>query len=243
MNIKEFGVYLKELRENKDLTLTQLGDLIDYSNPYLSQIENGKRNNMPSPAILKKLSDVLEVSYTELMIKAGHWDTVDTNEIIKERYQKQNNIAEEKAVIGNYFYELHSMKSRISALQKVLTNSNSDRDKDEANKELIILLEKFGDTEKSMLEQINMINTSIVDVKELNEVLEKAIERDVAIDVQNFLDGTFEELETKIDLTEVLNSNQNIYFEKRLLTPYQRQQLLNIAEIIFNVENEENNEE
>ncbi|WP_438316516.1 helix-turn-helix domain-containing protein [Sporosarcina sp. FA9] len=44
-------------------------------------------------------------------------------------------------------------------------------------------------------------------------------------------------------LENLLTMNENIYFNKKALTAYQRQQLLSIAGIIFNVGNEENNEE
>lgn len=73
MDAKEFGSYLRQLRNKKNLTLTELGDLIGYSNPYLSQIETGKKG-IPSPDILKKLSVSLEVDYGTLMYKAGYLD-------------------------------------------------------------------------------------------------------------------------------------------------------------------------
>lgn len=68
---KEFGQYLKKLRKIKGITLTELGEMVGYSNPYLSQIETGKRGT-PSPEILAKLSGPLGVSYEELMIEAGY---------------------------------------------------------------------------------------------------------------------------------------------------------------------------
>lgn len=71
LDTKEFGQYLKSLRNEKGLSLTQLGDLIGYSNPYLSQIENG-RKGIPSPDTLRKLAGPLDVSHPELMVKAGH---------------------------------------------------------------------------------------------------------------------------------------------------------------------------
>lgn len=71
MNANEFGLYIKSERKKAKLTLTELGDLIGYSNPYLSQIETGKKG-IPSPELLKKLSEGLDVDYTELLVKAGH---------------------------------------------------------------------------------------------------------------------------------------------------------------------------
>jgi len=83
LNKESFGAYIKGLRTSKGLTLTELGDLIGYSNPYLSQIENGKKKGMPSPELLKLLSSPLGVEYHELMAKAGYW-TVDSGTVEQE---------------------------------------------------------------------------------------------------------------------------------------------------------------
>lgn len=88
MNATEFGSYLKSLRKKKGLTLTELGDLIGYSNPYLSQIENGKKG-IPSPDILKKLAEPLGVSYAELMRKAGYFD--DGSILVNEKLSSPKN--------------------------------------------------------------------------------------------------------------------------------------------------------
>lgn len=101
MDANEFGNYLRSLRNAKGLTLTQLGNLIGYSNPYLSQIENGLKG-IPAPELLKKLSGPLGVTYEELMVLAGHlgfvdWlinteDEVDYNKELDEAYLKHSNI-------------------------------------------------------------------------------------------------------------------------------------------------------
>lgn len=73
MKAKEFGSYIRQLRNNKEMTIRQLELYSGVSNSYLSQLENGKRG-IPSPDIIKKLSEGLKVSYTEMMIKAGYID-------------------------------------------------------------------------------------------------------------------------------------------------------------------------
>lgn len=72
MSSLEFGKHLKVIRKNKKMTLDSLGNKINLSKSYLSHIENGRREP-PSPEILGKISEVLESSYEELMIKAGYW--------------------------------------------------------------------------------------------------------------------------------------------------------------------------
>ena len=68
-----FGEQLRALRLAKGLSLrdveTQSGKSI--SNPYLSQLENGKIKK-PSPHILHKLADLYGVPYEMLMEAAGY---------------------------------------------------------------------------------------------------------------------------------------------------------------------------
>jgi transcriptional regulator with XRE-family HTH domain len=71
-NPKEFGSYLKQLREAKGYTISQLALYSGVSHSYISRIEAGKRG-APSPEVLQKMADVLSVSFEELMIAAGHW--------------------------------------------------------------------------------------------------------------------------------------------------------------------------
>lgn len=72
MDLVQFGEYLRSLRQEKGLTLTKLAEESGVSHPYLSQIENGKKNNYPSSEVLIKLAGPLGVDYEELMEKAGH---------------------------------------------------------------------------------------------------------------------------------------------------------------------------
>jgi transcriptional regulator with XRE-family HTH domain len=93
VDAKEFGLYLKSLRNNNGFTLTELGDLIGYSNPYLSQIENGKKG-VPSPGFLKKLANPLNISYTQLLGKAGYLE------------EESEAVWEERGEEGEDFFDL-----------------------------------------------------------------------------------------------------------------------------------------
>lgn len=70
-NSKQFGEYLRKQRKSKGLTLVELSEKSGVSQPYLSQIENGK-GGIPSPEILFKLTNPLGLTHAHLMIKAGH---------------------------------------------------------------------------------------------------------------------------------------------------------------------------
>lgn len=68
----DLGAYLKEQRQNAQLSLRQLSDLAGISNPYLSQIERGLKK--PSAEILQQLAHGLQVSAESLYVKAGILD-------------------------------------------------------------------------------------------------------------------------------------------------------------------------
>jgi len=70
--LKLLGQIIKEQRKVKNLTLVQLASILDVSQGYLSNIENGNRT--PSPEVLKKLSETLEMDYPELLHEAGYGD-------------------------------------------------------------------------------------------------------------------------------------------------------------------------
>jgi len=70
-DMEQLSVYLKKTRKEKGLTLRAVQQATGVSNPYLSQLENGKIRK-PSPSILHKLSDCYGVSYERLLQLSGH---------------------------------------------------------------------------------------------------------------------------------------------------------------------------
>jgi SOS regulatory protein LexA len=80
---KLFGEYLKQLRNERRLSLRQLEKLSGVSNAYLSLLERGKKG-IPSPDILKKIHGPLDVSYDELMEKAGYISSDLRSELLPE---------------------------------------------------------------------------------------------------------------------------------------------------------------
>ena len=63
---KEFGEYLKKLREDRGLTLRDVEREAKISNAYLSQIERGERG-IPNFKVLSRLSKAYGVAVAKLM--------------------------------------------------------------------------------------------------------------------------------------------------------------------------------
>lgn len=66
-----FYEQLKDMRKMKGFTIRELADRSGVSAAYISQLENGNRG-IPSPDVLMKLSEGLNMPYTELMQIAGY---------------------------------------------------------------------------------------------------------------------------------------------------------------------------
>jgi DNA-binding NarL/FixJ family response regulator len=69
--MKELGPFIKAARVKEVLTIREAEELSGISNAYLNQMENGKVKN-PSPLMLFKLSQLYQISYEMLLIKAGY---------------------------------------------------------------------------------------------------------------------------------------------------------------------------
>ncbi|QHZ45555.1 helix-turn-helix transcriptional regulator [Bacillus sp. NSP9.1] len=66
-----FGEQLKELREQRGLSVNQLAMYAGVSAATISRIENGHRG-VPKPATIRKLAAALKIPYEQLMDIAGY---------------------------------------------------------------------------------------------------------------------------------------------------------------------------
>lgn len=94
MDNNYFGIYLKQLREKKNLTLRNVETQSEVSDSYLSQIETGQRG-IPHPNTLKKLAPVYDVSYEHLMREAGYLEDINSDEFLREILPKTYEILQE----------------------------------------------------------------------------------------------------------------------------------------------------
>ncbi len=81
-----FGLYLKELRKSRNLSLHDVEKACGVSNPYLSQLERGDRRP-PTPQILKKLARAYKIPVRELFLKAGYFDEPEVTATEEERIE------------------------------------------------------------------------------------------------------------------------------------------------------------
>ena len=63
--LKSFGLHIKKIRLNKNLTQEEVAELSEFTRSYYTEIETGKRNT--SLLNLYKISKALEVEMKELV--------------------------------------------------------------------------------------------------------------------------------------------------------------------------------
>jgi len=75
--LQALGAFIRAQRTQAQMSLRDLADLSNVSNPYLSQIERGLHE--PSVRVLKAISEALNVSIDTLLSRAGLGADSDPN--------------------------------------------------------------------------------------------------------------------------------------------------------------------
>ena len=160
---KNIGEVITEAREKANLSQRQLAKLANINNSEFSKIESGVRKE-PSPKILRKISNVLDVNYSDLMYMIGLGIEVSPlNPFIKDYYSKlkgdELNEAEVN-VLGN--------KQNLEKL--VLSCEEKLNDKSIIESERELLQNTIEDTKYQINTQNEIINLiQSLKVKERNK--------------------------------------------------------------------------
>ncbi|MFK2827198.1 helix-turn-helix transcriptional regulator [Bacillus sp. B190/17] len=96
----ELGQFIRNKRKGKNITLMQLAKKTNLSQPYLSQIENGKRD-IPKPDIINKIASALDIDSYEIMVKAGYIASVKTgySREFEDLLTEERKLIEEKDIM------------------------------------------------------------------------------------------------------------------------------------------------
>ncbi len=163
MQEKTIGEVITEAREKANLSQRQLAKIANINNSELSKIESGIRKE-PSPKILRRISNVIDVNYSDLMYMIGLGIEVSPlNPFIKDYYSKlkgdELNEAEVN-VLGN--------KQNLEKL--VLSCEEKLKDKNILENEKELLLNTIEDTKYQINTQAEIINLiQSLKVKERNK--------------------------------------------------------------------------
>ena len=124
---KSIGEIIAEAREKKGLSQRQLAKLAKINNSELSKIEAGIRKD-PSPRILRKISSIIDVNYSDLMYSIGlGLEVTPLNYFIKNHYSNLNAEELETAEI-NVLGSIENSEKLVESCEKQLENQNREWD-------------------------------------------------------------------------------------------------------------------
>ena len=127
------GELIKKGREEKNLSMRQLAELAKVSHSDISRIESGERE-VPNPKILRKISNIIDVNYSDLMYSIGlGLEVTPLNYFIKNHYSNLNAEELETAEI-NVLGSIENSEKLVESCEKQLENENLS----ENEKELLI---------------------------------------------------------------------------------------------------------
>lgn len=90
--IEGLGAFIRSQRQQAKVSLRQLAELADVSNPYLSQIERGLRR--PSAEILAQIAKGLRISAETLYVKAGLMDEPEISREVEHAIRGDDQLTE-----------------------------------------------------------------------------------------------------------------------------------------------------
>ena len=96
--MEALGSFIRTQRKMADLSLRELAEMTEVSNPYLSQLERGL--HQPSVRVLKALSGALNVSAETLLAQAGLIDAMVPAEAKDGAASDEVPEAEERTIPG-----------------------------------------------------------------------------------------------------------------------------------------------
>ena len=80
IEVSGLGGFIREQRDQAQMSLRQLAKAAEVSNPYLSQVERGLRK--PSAEILGRIAQGLRISAESLYVQAGILDEREADEAV-----------------------------------------------------------------------------------------------------------------------------------------------------------------
>lgn len=172
-NLKLLGEILEDARNEKGYSQRQVAIYADVSNTEISRLEKGQRQK-PSPKILKKLADILDLGYEYLLEYAGYLN-LENNDNSVSSINAKTLSEDEKNFIVEYIYN----KWKSEAPKEIKFSRETVR------RELFVDVSNNLDNNNQIDDVLNeaMIGMSKEEYEKLSETQKKQI-RDFALFVK-----------------------------------------------------------
>ena len=125
--VEGLGEYLHDQRRQAQMSLRQLAEKAEVSNPYLSQIERGLRR--PSAEVLQQIAKALQISAESLYVRAGILDLDESGSRMVEHaiaLDAQLTERQRTALLDIYRSFVGSDVVRNEELAEVVTEANQE---------------------------------------------------------------------------------------------------------------------
>ncbi|WP_078545728.1 helix-turn-helix domain-containing protein [Litchfieldia alkalitelluris] len=99
------GTVIRELREDKGISLNKLSKLSGVSKSYLSIIERGKQSN-PSISVLERIAEALETEVDVILLQAKEKEKVDDKIISLAKQIKTSELSDENIKMFRDFLDI-----------------------------------------------------------------------------------------------------------------------------------------
>ncbi|ALX05764.1 MULTISPECIES: helix-turn-helix transcriptional regulator [Aeromicrobium] len=130
--VETLGDYLREQRRQAQMSLRQLAEKSEVSNPYLSQIERGVRR--PSAEVLQQIAKALRISAESLYVRAGLIDVDESGaRMVEDAIALDPRLTERQktALLDIYRSFVGADVATDETLAETVTEANSDTSSEE----------------------------------------------------------------------------------------------------------------
>jgi transcriptional regulator with XRE-family HTH domain len=116
--LKDLGNFIRDQRNNAQLSLRRLSSLAGISNPYLSQIERGLRK--PSAEILQGIAKGLRISAETLYVRAGILHPQERQNVIDSIRNEEALDEDQRDLLLEMYAKLKTGKISVEEVRKQL---------------------------------------------------------------------------------------------------------------------------
>ncbi len=113
IDVTGLGGFIRDQRDQAQMSLRQLAKAADVSNPYLSQVERGLRR--PSAEILNRIAQGLRISAETLYVQAGILDQREGDETVTTAIAADPTLSERQRTTLLQIYAAFQAENRAQA--------------------------------------------------------------------------------------------------------------------------------
>ena len=124
IDVSGLGSFIRDQRDQAEMSLRQLAKAAEVSNPYLSQVERGLRK--PSAEILNRIAQGLRISAETLYVQAGMLSDRAGDEVVTTAIATDRTLTERQRTTLLQIYAAFQSENGASSEEKAQTKTQED---------------------------------------------------------------------------------------------------------------------